>query len=155
MRFGTLQIPLLALAYLPFIVAYFQLNAFLAICITLSIYIFWWTSYTKSVLFPSKTWTLHSIPPSHFCEKVRWSLEYCGMPFKEEFDMGLFGVFLLGRSVPILRIPKDRISLGNSKDILAYLAGITAGDSTYHPKVKLTSKKHSIWRKLRIGTNWF
>ena len=35
-------------------------------------------------------YTLHSIALSHFVEKVRWTLDYCDIPYKEEVDMGIY-----------------------------------------------------------------
>ncbi len=72
--------------------------------------------------------------------QVRWCLDYMGLPYEEEQDMGVLGNqrlfsisqistffptgrFILGRSVPVLKIPTREISLSNSSDILRYLYG--------------------------------
>ena len=42
---------------------------------------------------------LHSISISHYVEKVRWSMQHLHIPFEEEQDVGIFGVFFFGRFV--------------------------------------------------------
>ncbi|KAJ8904633.1 hypothetical protein NDN08_001151 [Rhodosorus marinus] len=66
---------------------------------------------------------LCSIPPSHFVEKVRFSMDILGLKYEEETDMSLLGIFFSGRPVPVLKIKKGPFVsvMYNSVDILRYL----------------------------------
>ena len=61
---------------------------------------------------------LEGIPPSHYVEKVRWCMDYVGVAYEEEQDIGVIGRFLVGRSVPVLKCPGKQIYVSNSSDIL-------------------------------------
>ena len=58
---------------------------------------------------------LITIPVSHYCEKVRWVLDYLKLPYVEEPHMPPFHRLATtkfgGKSAPVL-VPKD----GNFKD---------------------------------------
>ena len=66
---------------------------------------------------------LESLTVSHYVEKIRWCLDYLNIPYEEEEDSGILGLFLLGRTVPVLKVPGNAVSIGNSSDILRYLYG--------------------------------
>mmetsp|Transcript_18220 Transcript_18220/g.51432 ORF Transcript_18220/g.51432 Transcript_18220/m.51432 type:complete len:330 (+) Transcript_18220:80-1069(+) len=74
---------------------------------------------------------LNTITSSHFVEKVRWALDRLGVPYTEEQDCGILGVFLSGRSVPVLIDDATHVSIGNSSDILAYLYGKFRDDERF------------------------
>ena len=42
---------------------------------------------------------LEGLPVSHYVEKVRWCLDKLEVPFENEDDAGILGIFMLGRSV--------------------------------------------------------
>jgi len=66
---------------------------------------------------------LETISISHYVEKLRWVLDYLDIDYIEEENVGILGFFLLGRSVPQLKIPGKRVTVGNSSNILRYLYG--------------------------------
>lgn len=66
---------------------------------------------------------LESLTVSHYVEKIRWCLDYLNITYEEEEDSGILGLFITGRTVPVLKIPGNAISIGNSPDILRYLYG--------------------------------
>ena len=61
---------------------------------------------------------LESLTVSHYVEKIRWCLDYLNISYIEEEDSGILGLFILGRTVPVLKIPGNAVSIGNSPDIL-------------------------------------
>jgi glutathione S-transferase len=70
------------------------------------------------------TATLVTMPPSHFCEKARWSLEAAGVPFHEEAHVPGWHLFVVRRlggrgSVPVLVLDGGRV-LDDSPDIVQY-----------------------------------
>jgi len=72
---------------------------------------------------PREKWkyTLVSIPISHYVEKVRWALDRLEVDYNEYKCIGIFGTLLDARTVPVLEY--GRTSIGDSKEILAYLRG--------------------------------
>lgn len=72
---------------------------------------------------PSRTPRLHTISYSHYVEKVRWCLDRAGIEYEEVPNIGILGVLLLGRTVPVLELPAARTSIGNSAEILRFLWG--------------------------------
>lgn len=42
---------------------------------------------------------LEGLPVSHYVEKVRWCLDKLEVPFENEDDAGILGIFMLGRFV--------------------------------------------------------
>merc|ERR1719228_1855271 len=76
---------------------------------------------------------LETISISHYVEKVRWCLDYLDLDYVEEEDVGILGVFLLGRSVPQLKVPGKGVVIGNSADILHYLYGSHSTHPTLGP----------------------
>jgi len=72
----------------------------------------------------STNYTLITIPPSHYCEKARWALDYAGVPYREERHPPLLHLRVTklagrGRSTPVL-VAGDEV-LTDSTDILNYL----------------------------------
>lgn len=45
---------------------------------------------------------LESLPVSHYVDKVRWCLDRLGQKYEEESDVGILGVFFIGRMVGIM-----------------------------------------------------
>ena len=64
---------------------------------------------------------LHTIPVSHYSEKIRWVMDFCNMPYIEETDAGIIGVFLFARRVPQLELKYIDTTITNSSDILRFL----------------------------------
>jgi glutathione S-transferase len=66
---------------------------------------------------------LVTIPFSHYCEKARWALERCGVPYEEDGHLPLFHYLAnrragANRTVPVL-VEGDRL-LTDSTDIVAW-----------------------------------
>lgn len=76
---------------------------------------------------------LITIPPSHYCEKVRWALDYAGLEYQEKGHLPVFHRKATSKyqakSVPVM-ITKDLI-LRDSSEILKYV------DSLLPPEKKL------------------
>jgi glutathione S-transferase len=67
---------------------------------------------------------LVTIPFSHFCEKARWSLDRCGVTYREEGHAPLFHFLPArraggNRTVPVLRTSEGRV-IADSTDIAAW-----------------------------------
>jgi glutathione S-transferase len=71
---------------------------------------------------------LHTISYSHYVEKVRWCLDRAHIEYEEVPSIGILGVLLLGRTVPVLELPASRTSVGNSAEILRLLWGLHGHD---------------------------
>ena len=71
---------------------------------------------------------LHTISYSHYVEKVRWCLDRAGVDYEEVPSIGVLGVLLLGRTVPLLELPAARTRVGNSSEILRLLWGMHGHD---------------------------
>jgi len=74
------------------------------------------------------SYRLITIPPSHYCEKARWALDYLGVPYREEGHPPLLHRWAVARAgghrtTPVL-VAGDTV-LSDSTDILQYL------DTTY------------------------
>jgi glutathione S-transferase len=72
---------------------------------------------------------LHTISYSHYVEKVRWCLDRAQIDYEEVPSIGILGVLLLGRTVPVLELPASRTSVGNSTEILRLLWGLHGHDA--------------------------
>ncbi|ETO35349.1 hypothetical protein RFI_01714 [Reticulomyxa filosa] len=137
MRLSIESIPLIFLLLLPVLASFFKQRFFTTLIVWAVFLVTYFALRVKFRLFgPGKKWKLASIGPSHFCEKIRWCLQYCGIDHDEEFDAGILGIFLFQRTVPILTIPRKRVSIGNSSDILRYVYGHVCGDPAYSEKVR-------------------
>jgi glutathione S-transferase len=71
---------------------------------------------------------LHTISYSHYVEKVRWCLDRAQLDYEEVPSIGILGVLLLGRTVPVLELPASRTRVGNSAEILRLLWGLHGRD---------------------------
>jgi glutathione S-transferase len=79
---------------------------------------------------PSARPRLHTISYSHYVEKVRWCLDRAQIDYEEVPSIGILGVLLLGRTVPVLELPASRTSVGNSEEILRLVWAMHAGDGS-------------------------
>jgi len=79
---------------------------------------------------PSARPRLHTISYSHYVEKVRWCLDLAQIDYEEVPSIGILGVLLLGRTVPVLELPASRTSVGNSAEILRLLWGLHGTDAS-------------------------
>ncbi len=83
-----------------------------------------------------KPFRLITIPVSHYCEKVRWALDYLKLPYVEEPHMPPFYKFATtkagGGTVPVL-VTEDG-NFTDSTDILKYLDSIVSNDAKLYPK---------------------
>jgi hypothetical protein len=113
----------------------------------------------SGILAPEKTpgIVLETIATSHFVEKVRWCMDRLGIEYTERQWVGVLGVFLMGRSVPELKIRTGlvRSSIGNSPEILRYLWGVyTAELGDRAEFLAPTQERLSLERKLdRYGVD--
>jgi len=128
MRMSRRSYPVIALLAAPAVVASFGLSVAAAIGLT-AIILAWRWQMTLSILTAAAPagpdLRLESIALSHFVEKVRWCLDRLGVDYEEVQDVGVLGVFTLGRTVPRLCIRTGRVVsvIGDSPDILRYLWG--------------------------------
>jgi len=65
----------------------------------------------------------HTITYSHYVEKVRWCLDATGIEYREVPSIGILGLLLTARTVPLLVLPASRTSVGDSPRILRFLWG--------------------------------
>jgi glutathione S-transferase len=80
-----------------------------------------WAPRLHALLYSADVYVLHSLSISHFVEKVRWQLDLLGVPYEEEHDVGIVGIMLFGRTVPVLENKAKRVSIGNSREISRFL----------------------------------
>ncbi|CAM9574754.1 unnamed protein product, partial [Discosporangium mesarthrocarpum] len=119
---------------LPAIVASLGLGPLISLGLVL-FYLFWgWFMKLISIESKPSEMTLETMSVSHFAEKVRWSLDRCGIDYKEEVDVGILGVFLTTRRIPRLHVSAG-VTLSNSSTILRYLYGQFVGSKTFAEKV--------------------
>ena len=76
---------------------------------------------------PPAPMRLHTNSISHYTEKVRWCLDRLGVPYEEVMNVGVLGVLVTGRTVPMLEVPPGLTRIGDSPRILRYLWGEFAG----------------------------
>ena len=99
----------------------------------------WFVTLLKfSPLPEDRLLRLETISASHFVEKVRWSIDRLGLPYRETANGGTLGAFFTGRTVPKLHIPTGKVisTIGNSSDILRYLWGRYGNTPEYESKAK-------------------
>jgi glutathione S-transferase len=120
----------LFLFLLPLIVAWFGISVGGAIALVIFALLWRWLISISGILAPANIpdIELETIAASHFVEKVRWCMDRLGIEYTERQWAGVLGVFLLGRSVPELKIRTGlvRSKIGNSPEILRYLWGAYA-----------------------------
>ena len=90
---------------------------------------------------------LETISISHYVEKLSWCLDYLAIDYTEEENVGILGFILLGRSVPQLKVPGKRVTIGNSSNILRYLYGENCLDDKLAPFLKPTPLSLSLEKK--------
>lgn len=117
----------LSLSLLPIFIALFPIPWYGALALVFFIFFMRWLGVLRKVK-PTRTsrpLILESISASHFVEKVRWCLDRLEIPYQEQGQAGILGVFFRGRTVPRLHIPTGLVysQIGNSSDILRYLWG--------------------------------
>ncbi|NJN10704.1 MAG: glutathione S-transferase [Richelia sp. SL_2_1] len=82
-----------------------------------------------------KPFRLITIPVSHYCEKVRWTLDYLKLTYVEEPHMPPFYRFATskvgGGTVPVL-VTEDKV-FTDSTDILQYLDSISPNEAKLYP----------------------
>lgn len=82
-----------------------------------------------------KSFRLITIPVSHYCEKVRWALDYLKLPYVEEPHMPPLHRLATskagGKSAPVL-VTEDG-NFTDSTDILKYLDSIVSSDEKLYP----------------------
>jgi glutathione S-transferase len=82
-----------------------------------------------------KSFRLITIPVSHYCEKVRWALDYLKLPYVEEAHMPPFYKLATtkagGETVPVLITENGNFT--DSTDILKYLDSIVSNDLKLYP----------------------
>jgi len=98
---------------------------------------------------------LESLTVSHYVEKIRWCLDYLNISYEEEEDSGILGLFLLGRTVPVLKIPGNAVSIGNSPDILRYLYGEHCCDDEKADFLQPSTERLELEKKFdKLGFNY-
>jgi hypothetical protein len=118
------------LLLLPLIVAWFGITVPGAIALVIFALACRWLITLSGILAPEKIpeIELETIAASHFVEKVRWCMDRLGIEYVENQWVGVLGIFIMGRTVPVLKIRTGlvRSSIGNSPEILRYLWGAYA-----------------------------
>ena len=117
-----------ALFCLPLVVAGYNLSVASAAALVLLMLLWRWSITLTRLILPARKQpelVLSSISASHFVEKVRWCLDRLGLAYQERPAGGTLGVFLTGRTVPVLKFKTGLVwsSIGNSAEILSYLWG--------------------------------
>jgi len=111
-----------------------------------------WFRVVRALKNRDSEMVLSSIPPSHFVEKVRFSMDILGLKYKEETDMALLGIFFSGRPVPTLRIKKGPFVsvIYDSGDILRYLWASQQGTQNEEKAKFLTPKPETLEFEKRL-----
>lgn len=93
---------------------------------------------------------LITIPVSHYCEKVRWALDWLGIDYIEEPHAPLFHRLATGRqggkSVPVLVTQSG--ALTDSTDILHYLDTIAPEEKLLYPAEPQLRQQVEEWEDL-------
>lgn len=114
-----------ALLLLPALVALFNWGIIVASAATLAALALVWGDRVMQMTRPPSgpRYVLDTITISHFCEKVRWSMDLLGLDYRERTSPGTLRAFYLGQTVPRLRVRTGAAwtSVANSSDILRYL----------------------------------
>lgn len=117
----------LFLLLLPLVVAWFGLGVVSTILLLVLLLLWRWIAVLSGIFAPEKgaDVVLDSIAVSHFVEKARWSLDRLGIDYDERMSAATLGAYLLGRTVPRLRVKTGIVqsSIGNSAEILRFLWG--------------------------------
>lgn len=127
MRFGRRGVHAIFLLALPIVVAVFGVSVSGAVALVAVMALWRWvlTLTALTSRYDGPELVLETISASHFVEKVRWALDRLGVAYDERPNVGVLGVFFLGRTVPVLHIRTGVVhsSIGDSPAILRYLWG--------------------------------
>jgi glutathione S-transferase len=80
---------------------------------------------------------LIAIPLSHFCERARWALDYCGVPYVEERHLQIFHLRAVKRAGGDHTVPclvGDGVALWESAAIVAHADSLAAADRRLYPE---------------------
>jgi len=90
----------------------------------------------RRVTAPDDSVILHSLAPSHFCEKTRWQLQRLGVRYREKCTLGI-SFMLTGYSLPTVRFPTGWSGsyISDSSHIARYLWGL------------YSTEPHALWLK--------
>lgn len=116
----------LALYALPVVVVLLGFGVFATLLAVLAVVLAGIVMRARRLLESSSgdvTVELHTITYSHYVEKVRWCLDRTGIAYTEVPSIGILGILLTGRTVPLLVVPQLRTSIGDSPQILRFLWG--------------------------------
>lgn len=131
MRLKIDLLPLALLTLFPLYVFFYNLGLIKLLAGYIVIFILREVIILTPIFNPSKDHKLilEGIHVSPYVEKIRWCLDYIDQDYEEEQDVGILGLFLLGRRVPVLKVPTKNIKITNSSDILRYVYAITKNKS--------------------------
>ncbi len=128
---GPKALHTLLLYLLPIVVAWAGWGVGAAVLAVLGVAVAGIVARQRETLAPgSSRPRLHTISYSHFVEKVRWCMDRAGIDYEEVPSIGILGVLLLGRTVPLLELPAARTRVGNSSEILRLLWGMHGHDES-------------------------
>jgi len=115
----------LALYALPVVVAWLGFGVPGALAATVGVAVLGIVVRLRSLIGPTDPdlIELHTISYSHYVEKVRWCLDAAGINYREVPSVGILGILLTARTVPLLVLPASRTSVGDSPQILRFLWG--------------------------------
>lgn len=135
----------------PLIVAWFAWSVPLALLLIL-VLLAWRQGIVLSALMKPPAGPeleLETILPSHFAEKGRWCLDRLGVPYREKRNVGVLGLFLRGRTVPMLTVQtgRTRSSLCESSAILRYLYGRYAADPGIDAEFLAPTQERLEWEQ--------
>eukprot|EP00091_Calanus_sinicus_P012729 TRINITY_DN28474_c0_g1_i1.p1 TRINITY_DN28474_c0_g1~~TRINITY_DN28474_c0_g1_i1.p1 ORF type:complete len:104 (-),score=27.02 TRINITY_DN28474_c0_g1_i1:161-472(-) len=101
MRITVQLLPLLLLFLVIPLSVVHQLSVFEAVLITSGLLVLrtFLVLYGIGRTTSDKRVILETLSVSHYVEKVRWCLDYLAIDYIEEENVGILGLFLLGRSV--------------------------------------------------------
>jgi glutathione S-transferase len=79
---------------------------------------------------------LITIPLSHYCERARWALDHCDLPYREEQHLQMFHLREVRRAggrrtVPVLETPEGPLT--DSADIVAYAGANAPPERVLYP----------------------
>lgn len=104
----------------------------------------------------SEIFRLITISVSHYCEKVRWALDWLEIPYVEESHSPPFHLIYTrrqgGKTVPVLVTQQN--SFIDSTDILHYLDTIASPEQKLYPQEPSLRQKVEQWEELfnqRLG----
>jgi glutathione S-transferase len=110
---------------------------------------------------PPRELTLYTFAMSHFCEKIRWTLDLCGLPYRERPMTPMFHAMAAWRmggrgrtSLPILRVNARQTSADYIQDSTRILTWLDreAGPNDLIPRCELAQEVSAIESRFdRVG----